>query len=94
MPHTVVTSPTQMPSQKVVVQYGSTALMLSTQLAGAGGTSQPETSAAPVEHRVWLQVPGEAGEIRLFVALFTSLRHVSSPEVGVLNGSAAPMLAI
>jgi hypothetical protein len=94
LPHTVVASATQMPSQAVVVQNGSTAPTIATQLADAGGVSQPGVSAAPVEHRVWPQVPCEAGQIRLFVTLCTALTQLALHAVVAQDGSAAAMLAI
>jgi hypothetical protein len=55
LPHTLLTSPTQMLSQLFVQQNESTAQICATQ--SAPPTSQPEVSAAPAVHGACAQVP-------------------------------------
>jgi len=71
---TLLTSPTQMESQEVVQQYGSTWQIIEVQVL------QPLTSAAPVTQSVCAQVP--ALQIRLLQTESTSLtQRLSQPYV-------------
>ena len=70
-PQTVSTSPTQVWSQLSVQQKLSTTQMMATQLGLVGGSSQPETSAEPVLHAGWAQVPALSSQTRLLQVVRT-----------------------
>jgi hypothetical protein len=69
MPHSVVTSPTQMLSQLLLQQKGSTEHIVDTQPCA----SQPDTSATPVWQMGWEQPPPMHGSPHTLVTSPTQM---------------------